>query len=113
MIDSITLLRRVFPGMAEEALSEIALLAQLRTYPPDTVLCHEGVEESVFYILAEGRVEITQHLGSEERFLRFSEAGQYFGEMALIANTPRNATVRTVVESTALEIDKSVFVEMI
>ncbi|HLY24807.1 MAG TPA: cyclic nucleotide-binding domain-containing protein, partial [Aggregatilineales bacterium] len=99
--------------MADDALGEMAQLAKMNTYPPDTVLCHEGAEEQVFYIIGEGQVSVTQQLGDEERFLRYSGPGQYFGEMALIANSPRNANVRTTVETTVLEIDKETFVEMI
>ena len=112
-IEPIGLLKQVFPGMGVDALVEMAWLTTTRTYPPDTLLCHEGVEEDVFYIVGEGQVIVTQQLGDEERFLRYAGPGQYFGEMALIADTPRNANVRTVAETTVLEIDKDVFAEMI
>src|SRR5262245_58215598 len=112
-VEPISLLKQVFAGMSDEALVQMAWLTQIRTYPPETILCHEGAEEDVFYIVGEGQVVITQQLGNEERFLRYSGPGQYFGEMALIANTPRNANVRTTVETTVLEIDKASFIEMI
>ncbi len=111
--EPLTLLHEVFPGMTDDALHEVARVARVRTYPTGTILCHEGAEEHVFYILGEGQVVITQRLGEEERFLRNAGPGQYFGEMALIANSPRNATVRTVVDSTVMEIDKTIFTEMI
>ena len=69
-IEPTALLRQVFPGMTEDALSQMAQLAQVRTYPPQTYLCREGAEEEVFYILGEGQVIITQKLGVEDRFLR-------------------------------------------
>jgi signal transduction histidine kinase len=111
--DTETLLRQVFPGMDELALQGMVRLAKTRTYPPDTLLCREGAEEEVFYIIGEGQVLVTQQLGEEERFLRYSGPGQYFGEMALIANSPRNANVRTTMETSVLEIDKTTFIEMI
>ncbi len=110
--DPLTLLQQVFPGMDETALEQMARIAKVADYPADTVLCHEGVFEEVFYILGEGQVIVTQQLGDEERFLRYSDPGQYFGEMALIANSPRNANVRTTVDSSVLEIDKDAFIEM-
>jgi signal transduction histidine kinase len=112
-IEPIGLLKQVFPGMSVDALVELAWLTTTHTYPPDTLLCHEGVEEDVFYIIGEGQVMVTQRFGDEERLLRYAGPGQYFGEMALIADTPRNANVRTVVETTVLEIDKDIFAEMI
>lgn len=111
--DTEALLRQVFPGMDELALQGMIRLAKVHTYPPDTLLCREGAEEEIFYILGEGQVLVTQQLGDEERFLRYSGPGQYFGEMALIANSPRNANVRTTMETSVLEIDKTTFIEMI
>src|SRR5215475_370639 len=111
-IDAQLLLKYAFPGMDDDALVEMARLALQNTYPADTVLCHEGMEEEVFYLLGEGQVVITQQLGDEERVLRYGNPGDYFGEMALIANTPRNATVKTTTDATVLEIDKATFIEM-
>src|SRR5450432_1705700 len=111
--DPLTLLQEVFPGMDVKALKQLAQVAKVADYPADTVLCHEGELEEVFYILGEGQVIVTQQLGDEERFLRYSEPGQYFGEMALIANSPRNANVRTTVNSSMLEIDKDAFIEIL
>lgn len=111
--DPIKLLKQVFPGMSDVAVRQMAALAKTTTYPPGTVLCHEGAEEEVFYIIGEGQVRVTQKLGNEERFLRFSGPGAYFGEMALIANTPRNATVVTTTSSAFLEVDKETFIEII
>ncbi len=112
-VEPVSLLQQVFPGMAEDALHEMAQLARLCTYPANTLLCREGAEENTFYIIGEGQAVITQRFGDEERFLRNAGPGQFFGEMALIANTSRNANVRTTIETTALEIDKAAFMEMI
>ncbi|MEP7284381.1 MAG: ATP-binding protein [Chloroflexota bacterium] len=111
--DSITLLKQVFPGMSDDALLQMAQIAKRTAYPANTMLCHEGADEEVFYIVGEGQVVVTQQLDDEERLLRYSDPGQYFGEMALIANTPRNASVRTVVDSAFLEVDKFTFIEII
>ena len=36
------ILRQVFPGLGKEDLAELSSVAELRTYAPDTILCHEG-----------------------------------------------------------------------
>lgn len=109
--DKIDLLRLAFQGLEESELQEIAELTDLRTYPADTVLCHEGVYEYVLYIIAEGKVEITKKIveGEDERLLRLGGRGDMVGEMALIQNAPRAATVRTTTECTVLEMDKKDF----
>jgi signal transduction histidine kinase len=115
MIDPKTLLKQVFPSLEDEALSELSRFSRIKTYPVGILLCTEGAEESVFYVLAEGSVEVTKHFDAmgKEHLLRRSGPGDFFGEMALIANTPRNANVRTLETSTVLEIDKPLFIEML
>jgi sigma-B regulation protein RsbU (phosphoserine phosphatase) len=90
-----------------EALSQVAAL---KTYPGGYTLCHEGALEHVFYIVAEGQVAITKQLGNnEQRVLAMRGAGEFFGEMALIENQPRSATITTLAETTVLEISEEVF----
>jgi signal transduction histidine kinase len=109
--DKIALLRLAFKGLQDNELQEMATLTEIRTYPPDHILCREGAHEDVFYIIADGKVEITKKLieGEDERVLRLSGRGDMVGEMALIQNAPRAATVRTVTECTVLEMEKRDF----
>jgi signal transduction histidine kinase len=109
--DKVSLLRLAFKGLEESELQEMAPLMELHTYPLNHVLCHEGAFEDVFYIIAEGQVEITKKLidGQDEQLLRLGGKGDMVGEMALIQNAPRAATVRTVTECTVLEMEKSDF----
>jgi CRP-like cAMP-binding protein len=51
------ILHQVFPGLSEEDLAELASVAELRTYPPGTILCHEGRAEEVFYVIVSGRLQ--------------------------------------------------------
>ncbi|HZJ24047.1 MAG TPA: ATP-binding protein [Anaerolineales bacterium] len=109
--DKISLLRLAFKGLDESELQEMAELTQLRMYPPEHVLCHEGAYEDVFYIVAEGSLVITKKMLGEtgERVLRVGGRGDLVGEMALIQNAPRAATVRTLTECTMLEMGKKDF----
>lgn len=109
--DKISLLRLAFKGLDEAELAEIAALTELRTYPPGHVLCREGAYENIFYIVADGGVAVTKHISEEEgeRLLRLGGRGDLVGEMALIQNAPRSATVRTTSECTVLEMEKQDF----
>ena len=109
--DKVSLLRLAFKGLDDNELQEMATLTEFRTYPPEYVLCREGAHEDVFYIIAEGQVEITKKLieGEEERLLRLGGKGDMVGEMALIQNAPRAATVRTATECIVLEMEKRDF----
>ncbi|CAG0973536.1 two-component system, OmpR family, phosphate regulon sensor histidine kinase PhoR [Anaerolineales bacterium] len=109
--DKISLLRIAFQGLAENELQEMANVTRLSTYPPGHVLCHEGAYEEVFYIIAAGNAAITKHISEQdgESLLRIAGRGDLVGEMALIQNAPRSATVRTTTECTVLEMDKKDF----
>jgi signal transduction histidine kinase len=112
--DYVPLLQRVFPGMDDTVLSDLAAMVRERTYPAGTVLCHEGQVESTFYIVKAGQVEVTKHLeGDVSRVLNHHGPGEFFGEIALIQNSRRVASVRTTEETTVLELDKSGFDEFL
>ncbi|PWH15934.1 MAG: hypothetical protein DDG60_04930 [Anaerolineae bacterium] len=109
--DKISLLRLAFKGLKDEELREMADLTQIHTYPAGHVLCQEGAYEDVFYVIAEGNVIITKKIAdiAEEHVLRIGSKGDLVGEMALIQNAPRAATVRTTTECTVLEMGKQDF----
>ena len=109
--DKISLLQLAFKGLDNEELQEVADLTEFRTYPPEHVLCLEGAYEDVLYIIADGSVAISKKMieGEDDRVLRVIHRGEMVGEMALIQNAPRAATVRTVSECTVLEMEKQDF----
>ncbi len=109
--DKIALLRLAFKGLEDDELQQMADLTELCTYPPEHVLCQEGAHEEVFYIIADGNVVISKKMSDEEgeRILRKLGRGALVGEMALIQNAPRAATVRTATECTVLEMEKTDF----
>ncbi len=113
-VDVIGQLREAFPDLDEDALHEIATLVRTQTYPPGTLICKEGAYEDVFYVIVDGEVAITKHFdGDEERVLRYSVAGDFFGEMALIQDEPRSANVRTTKPTTVIEFERDVFYQLI
>ena len=113
--DRISLLRLAFNGLADDELQEMAALTEISTYPPEHILCHEGAYEDIFYIIAEGSAVISKYISEQEgeRILRNAGRGDLIGEMALIQNVPRSATVRTTTDCTVLEMDKKDFETML
>jgi signal transduction histidine kinase len=101
---------RAFPGIKPEEVQEIIVNSHIKTYPPDTVICRENAVEYVFYMILEGDFEVTKTINnSEVRFLKSLTAGDFFGEMALIHNAPRAATVKSKTNVILLELDKDGF----
>jgi CRP/FNR family cyclic AMP-dependent transcriptional regulator len=89
-------LRRVplFEGLDPEDLQRIAATAVERVYAPDEALMTEGDLGDELVILLEGsvRVERAEPDGSV-RLIRTFEAGEHIGELAVLRERPRVATV--------------------
>ncbi len=101
---------RAFPGIKPEEVQEIIVNSRITTYPPETVICRENEIEYVFYMILEGDFEVTKVINnSEVRLLKSLTAGDFFGEMALIHNAPRAATVKSKTNVIMLELDKDGF----
>lgn len=115
VVDKVSLLRLAFKGLSDDELEEMATATHISAYPSDHVLCHEGAYEDIFYILADGNAVTTKNISQEEgeRVLRMAGKGDFFGEMALIQNAPRSATVRTTTDCTVLEMGKKDFETML
>lgn len=103
-------LRAAFERLAPADLDALRAMARVRTYPPDTVLCREGEVDHTIYVVREGLVGITKRgPAGEERLLMVRGAGELFGELSLLDDAPRLATVRTVGDVSVIEITKAAF----
>lgn len=101
------ILKQTFPSLSEEDLDKMTSHARRQVYPPGVCLCNEGEMEDIFYVLEDGRVEVFVSISAEEHLVITElEAGECFGEMGLVADQPRSATVRTLTQCRVLEIDK-------
>lgn len=109
MRDSLTILREALGDLSIEDLNELARVAVSRDYPPDAVVCREGAVEHTFYIIEQGYVAVTHKMADREQVLGVLGPGQFFGELGLLDDAPRAATVTTLNEARLLEIDEEVF----
>lgn len=101
---------RAFPGIRPDEIEELIAKSQVRSYEPGAILCRENEVEDRFYMILEGEVEVTKNINNHEaRLLKTLGAGDFFGEMALIHNAPRAATVTAKSALTTLELDKASF----
>src|SRR5512147_3181939 len=101
---------RAFPGIKPDEIEELIANSQVLSYQPGAVLCHEDQVEDRFYMILEGEVEVAKTINNNEsRLLKTLAPGDFFGEMALIHNAPRAATVTAKTPLTTLELNKAAF----
>jgi CRP-like cAMP-binding protein len=84
----------LFAELAPEDLQRIALTCMERIYGPDEVIFREGELGSELVVIVEGTARVV-HVGPDgnERFLRRYEPGDHIGELAVLREAPRAATV--------------------
>jgi CRP-like cAMP-binding protein len=80
-----------FEGLTPEDLERIARIGERRTYRPGEAMVRKEEEGLDLFVILSGTAEVATG-GTVHRL----GPGQFFGEMALLANRPRSATVTAV-----------------
>ncbi len=78
-------------------------------FEPGQEIFRQGDLGDRIYIIANGQAEVVRHTNGQDAVLARLGAGEYFGEMALLNQTTRNATVRCTVPMDVLSVPKSEF----
>jgi alkyl hydroperoxide reductase subunit AhpC len=90
-------LEKVFPDLAGPALESLAEQAEKLTFAEGDTIVAEGDSADRFFVIAQGEVAVTRRTPEgEEIELATHGPGQFFGEIGLLAETRRTATVRAV-----------------
>jgi signal transduction histidine kinase len=99
-----------FHSMPDQSLEKIIALGKEKQYEKDVVVFFEDMPGDCFFVILEGEVEIWKRFGQpDEILLGVSGVGQPVGEMALIDERPRSATVRARTNTTVFVIDAADF----
>ena len=96
----------LFSGLRKKELKEVATYCREGTYRPGAVLISQGEKGLGLFILTKGTVRITRVSSPDgvEQVLGTVEAGDVLGEMALLDDLPRSATVTAVDEVSVLVV---------
>lgn len=102
----------VFGGVCAEALEFLARGAERIRMPRGACYFREGQGGGLMYVLLQGQVAIYRGTGPERDTLVHLQAGDCFGEMALLDLHPRSATAEAVEESLALGISHTLLYDL-
>ena len=106
-MDDAEILSRValFSLMKKKDLRRIAKLAKHHSYKKGEIIVREGARDGRLFIIISGEVEVIKGLGAgDEKPLRILRSDNYFGEMALIDDHVRTASVVAKEETEVLSL---------
>ena len=92
----------IFKGLSSEALQPMTKKVVFRSYPKNTVVIEEGDFADSIYVIDSGRVKVyCSDKTGKEFIMNTVGPGEHFGELALLDDDKRSASVRT--------LDKAIF----
>lgn len=98
--------RKYVAGSVTEAdLTAMIEGSQIKHYKTGDALFSEGDKADGLYLIRRGSVMVSHLLGGREVVMSYVSAGNYVGEMALMMDAPRSATVRAAVPTEAILLD--------
>jgi CRP-like cAMP-binding protein len=109
------MLRKVpfFGGLDSAKLKLLAFTSRALKFAPGEALVRKGEPADSAYVILEGEVEIVGETNAGEFIVAVVGRNELQGEMGVITNTPRGATVRAKTAVRALRISGDVFLRLI
>jgi len=102
---------RLFSTLSDDQLRMLQPCLQLRSYARNTFIMRAGEETDALYIILSGRVKILiPDEEGHEVILAFMGPNEFFGEMGLLDDQPRSASVETLEPCEMLRFSKTGFI---
>lgn len=107
----IPVLERVplFQALSKRHLRRVARLAELKRFKDGAAVVKAGARGDAFYIILDGKARVETPAGHKHDL----EAGDYFGELALLDGAPRAATVSATGSLATARIPRSAFQKLL
>ncbi len=103
----------LFSCLNDSELTAIENVAVKKTFPKNTILFSEGDKTDSLYVICDGKVKVTINDDEgKEIILSMLGTGEYFGEMALLDDEPRSASIITKETTQLLIISKNDFMDI-
>lgn len=100
----------LFGGLSPSQINAVLNVCQLKQFEPDTVICASGTPASEMYILLSGELAVLTQDGTRVATL---QPVTTVGELGVLTNQQRKATVATVASCSMLKITKTGFEAML
>lgn len=103
-----------FTNLEDEAAHELAERLVPRRFGPGQVIFHLGDPGGLLYIISRGKVRISYNtVEGQEVVLAILGPGDFFGELALLDDSPRSATAESIGPTETLTLHRDDFIHFI
>ena len=100
----------LFQGLSVDEMEALASSSSSRSFPKNTVVIHENDPADSLFIIESGKVKVyCSDKNGKEFIMNTQSEGDYFGELALLDDSSRSASVRTVEKSSFCIVFKDDF----
>ncbi|MCH7959966.1 MAG: cyclic nucleotide-binding domain-containing protein [Candidatus Hydrogenedentes bacterium] len=99
----------LFSGLDPEHIERIAECCEVCTFEAGEDIVRENEKGNSMYLIASGRVAVLKKMGEGEHVLNRLNPGEHFGEMSLVSNARRTATIRAENPVECLRLDQAGF----
>ena len=99
----------LFEGLSKKEFGELARVSEDLDFAPGKVLCAEGRAGEELFVIMEGEVDVTRH----GKKVAKGGDGDFFGEIALIEDIPRTATVTTATQVRCFILTRRTFLRLL
>jgi signal transduction histidine kinase len=108
---SIEFLRRLplFASLPEADLAELYRRSEPMAIKAGDLLIEEGAPGDALFVLLDGELQVTKRSGAQDVKVDVRVPGEVIGEMSLLDNSPRSASVRALTECHLLRVSKDAF----
>lgn len=99
----------LFSFMSKDDLQEVAGIIEEELIYDGDYLCHEGDQSNQMFIIVDGQVEIFRETEGRRRILTVCQKGEIIGEMAVLGNMTRSASMMATGDVRLYVIDGALF----
>jgi anion transporter len=111
------LLRQVdlFAGLDRVTLAKLAAHLHPLSYKAGSIIIRQGDKGDAFYLVASGKVGVyvLDSSGTAENRVKILHAGEPFGEMALLSNINRTASIKADTDCEVLRLERTAFIDLV
>ncbi len=113
--EEVELLKTVplFAKMEPAKLKLLAFTSERMTYDSGEELCHQGETGDAMYVILAGSADVIIDGRSGEIKVAELSRNAFFGEIAILCDVPRTATIRATARLVTLKITKDMFYRMV